>query len=36
MSVAKLLGAEIPWGAGIATSPKMGVSDMMWLALFDR
>lgn len=36
VAVAKLLGADIPWGAGIATSPKMGVSDIMWLALFDR
>lgn len=36
VAVAKLLGARIPWGAGISTSPKMGVGDMLWLAVFDK
>jgi predicted NAD/FAD-binding protein len=36
VAVARLLGAEVPWGAGISTSPKMGLTDMLWLALFDR
>lgn len=36
VAVAKLLGAAIPWGAGISTSPKMGLGDMLWLTLFDR
>lgn len=36
VAVAKLLGAHIPWGAGISTSPKMGISDMLWLAVFDK
>jgi hypothetical protein len=36
VAVARLLGAEVPWGAGIATSPKMGLTDMLWLGLFDR
>lgn len=36
VAAARLLGAEVPWGSGIATSPKMGLTDMLWLALFDR
>lgn len=36
VAVAKLLGASIPWGNGIATSPKMGAGDLLWLSLFDR
>lgn len=36
VAVAKLLGAAIPWGAGISTSPKMGLGDMFWLAVFDK
>jgi hypothetical protein len=27
---------EVPWGAGICTSPEMGLTDMLWLGLFDR
>jgi hypothetical protein len=34
--VARLLGAAIPWGAGIATSPKIGLTDSLWLAVFDK
>eukprot|EP00879_Flechtneria_rotunda_P028753 GHRR01030971.1.p1 GENE.GHRR01030971.1~~GHRR01030971.1.p1 ORF type:complete len:508 (+),score=175.15 GHRR01030971.1:123-1646(+) len=36
VAVAKLLGAGVPWGNGISSSPKMGLGDMFWLALFDR
>lgn len=36
VAVAKLMGAGIPWGSGISTSPKMGITDMMWLAVFDK
>jgi uncharacterized membrane protein YccF (DUF307 family) len=36
VAVARLLGADVLWGAGICTSPKMGLTDMLWLALFDR
>lgn len=36
VAVAKLMGADIPWGSGISTSPKMGITDMMWLAVFDK
>jgi hypothetical protein len=36
VAVARLLGADVPWGAGISTSPKMGLTDMLWLGLFDR
>lgn len=36
VDVARRLGAVIPWGAGISTSPKMGPLAMLWLAVFDR
>jgi hypothetical protein len=36
VAVAKLLGATVPWGQGISTSPKMGLLDMFWLGLFDK
>lgn len=35
VAVAELLGAGIPW-TPIATSPKMGLSDMAYLWLFNR
>eukprot|EP00775_Hariotina_reticulata_P004736 gene4736-4986_t len=36
VAVARLLGAAVPWGQGISTSPKMGLMDLFWLGLFDK